>query len=243
MATPILKIIAGYCAKYVDDVRLNEKAQTDPPLYAWNMYCYFLPAISLFTTPKEMPTYLFGTQSDPKFVESVFADTSYTTNEDYTSDLVLTLGEEYAGFDLCAARIKNIDEFQRVTYTTLNVNYDTASGTITIEASENSPIPSGAYIEIDFYKDGSFARDLTPQMMNILGMCFQVVWQDRFNTDWLSIVPKVEDKSFFEQNRANKMNADTARLSELRKKLAEEMRAFEQILAYNKAIPSGNRLI
>lgn len=243
MATSILKILSGYCAKYVDDIRLNELADTDAPLYAWNMYCYFLPAISLFAIPSEMPTYLFGTQTEPKFTESVFANTNYTTEEESTSNLTITLGEEYSGFDLCAARIKNTDEFNRVTYTPLNIAYNSENGTVVVMTTETAPIPQGAFIDIDFYKDGQFERDLTPQMMNILGMCFQVVWQDRFNTDWLSIVPKVEDKSFFEQNRANKMNADTTRLEQLRRKLSGEMRRFEQNLAYNKNMPSGKRLI
>lgn len=73
-------------------------------------------------------------------------------------------------------------------------------------------------------------------------MCFQVIWQDRFNTDWLSNVSKTEDRSFFEQNRANKMKADTERLKMLREKLAGEMRRFEQNRYYNKIMPRGKRL-
>ena len=72
--------------------------------------------------------------------------------------------------------------------------------------------------------------------MNILGMCFQVVWQDRFNTDWLSMVTKIEDKSFYEQNRANKMKADTERLNQLRQKLYGEMRRYEQNLYQKQTV-------
>ena len=67
-------------------------------------------------------------------------------------------------------------------------------------------------------------------------MCFQVVWQDRFNTDWLSMVSKIDDRSFTEQNRANKIRADTERLRELYAKLSSEMRRYEQVLAQRAAL-------
>ena len=96
---------------------------------------------------------------------------------------------------------------------------------------------------MDFYKDGYFTETLSPEIMNILGMCFQEVWQTRFNNDWLSNVSKVEDKSFNEQNRANKMKADTERLREIRTIRAEAMRRLEQNSAYRKMFPIGRGLI
>ena len=55
--------------------------------------------------------------------------------------------------------------------------------------------------------------------------------------DWLSNVSKVEDKSFYEQNRANKIRADNERLQVLKVNLAEAMRAYERNLAYRNKFP------
>ena len=90
---------------------------------------------------------------------------------------------------------------------------------------------------MDFYTDGYFKEDLTSEEMNILGLCFQIVWQTRFMNDWLSNVSKVEDKSFYEQNRANKIRADNERLQVLKVNLAEAMRAYERNLAYRNKFP------
>lgn len=242
MATSVLQIINGYCSKYVNDDRLKDKAVSNPPLYAWTCYGYFYPAISLFTLPNEMPDYLLGTEQNPKFTPSQFVNTSYTTEQKETENFTIALGEEFSGYDLCSARIKTITNNNQVLYTPLQIEYNADDGSVNVILSNGDTIAKDSFIDIDFYKDGYFENDLSPQIMNILGKCFQVIWQEHFNTDWLSMVSKVEDKSFYEQNRATKMNADTARMRLLREELAGEMRKLEQNLQYRQTIPSSNRL-
>lgn len=234
--TPILQVITEYCAIYVDDTRLSDLASTDAPLYARRMYDYFKPAISLFKIPAEMPYYLFGDKTNKKFIEPSYDSTLYTLTEDYISQFTINLGTEYTGYEICACRIKEYDINGNVVYTTLPIEYNAETGIVTIDASIESPMMSGTILDFDFYTDGYFVEDLSFDIMNILGMCFQCVWQDRFNTDWLSNVTKVEDKTFFEQNRANKMRADTERLIALRNKLFAEMRRFEQNVYYKKYV-------
>lgn len=241
MATPILKLITEYCAVYVDDVRLNELLDSDQPLYARRMWGYLLPAIPLFNLPAEMPMYLVGDTATPKLIPPQYADTTYTVTEDIESKTVLSLGAEYAGYELCGCRLRQENAVTgTVALTPLAVDYDGESGDVTVAATE--PIPSGSKLEFDFYTDGYFVEDLSRDVLNILGLCFAVVWQTRFNNDWLSNVSKVEDKSFSEQNRANKMNADTARLKELRADLAAEMRRYEQNIYYRTAVGANNRI-
>ena len=239
--TPILQIMTNYCAVYVDDINLSEKASTNPALYARRMWNYFQPAIALFNLPAEMPEYLLGTPDNPKMAEPLYDSTSHTLDSDTTGEIVIALGSDYAFFDICSCSQRVTDQLGNVTLIPTQVNYDSDSGTITIPLQAGETIPAGTEYEFDFYTDGYFVEDLSPQIMNILGMCFQVVWQDRFNTDWLSNVSKVEDKSFFEQNRANKMRADTERLESLRRKLAGEMRRLEQNL-YRRQIVRNNGL-
>lgn len=238
--TQLLEVITKYCDVYVDDARLKQKKATDQPLYAREMWGYLLPAISLFTLPSEMPEYLFGTESNPMLVEPKFADTQYTLETEATGDFSVSLGEDFAGYEICSCRLKVTDEGGYTQYYPLEINYDTATGNVTVSAGET--LAAGSVLDFDFYTDGYFENTLSPRVKNILGKCFQTVWQNRFNTDWLSIVTKVDDKSFTEQNRASKMNADTERLIQIDAELAGELRKFEQDVYRRNHIKSSLKI-
>ena len=111
--------------------------------------------------------------------------------------------------------------------------YYPEQSSVVLHATTENPLNDGAVLDVDFYADGYFANELDGDMMNILGFCFQVVWQNRFNQDWLSMVDKLEDESFTTQNRANKIKSDSDRLIMLRHQLYDEMQAYEQKLMYN----------
>lgn len=242
MSTPILKVISQYCGVYVDDIRLQELAETNPPLYARRMYNYLLPAISLFNQPADMQNYFFGTAENPNFTDPQMDSTSYLVEDNENSDFIVNLGSSYAGFDLCACQVKTYDDLENVILTPISVSYDSVTGNVTVHATNQNPVHQGNVLEFDFYTDGSFKNDLSNEMMNILGMCFMVVWQNRFNTNWLSIVPKIEDKNFFEQNRANKMNADSNKLKNDLRWLNEEMQKFETNLYIRKVVSPNRRV-
>ena len=154
-----------------------------------------------------------------------------------TNTFRISLGEEYKGYDLCGVRMRYYDRTGALMLIPMPCYYDSATGDVFVAPTQD--VAEGTEFEIDFYKDGQFNNTLTPQMCDVIGLCFQYVWQDRFNTDWLSIVSKIEDKSFQEQNRANKMNADGMRLREIAIKLYDSMRKFEQDVAYKSRFPGG----
>lgn len=236
--TPILKVISEYCDIYVDDINLQALAVEDKPLYARRMWGYLRAAIPLFNLPAEMPEFLMGTVDSPKLIEPVYGSLTYTTTQDITDSFTLTLDDGGKGYELFCCRVREFDDFDNVILlNTSGVTYDAEAGTVTFTATEDDPIPKGTTFDMDFYSDGSFAETLSAEEMNILGICFQEVWQTRFNNDWLSNVSKVEDKSFSEQNRANKIKADTERLREIRTIRAEAMRRYEQNIKYRKMFP------
>lgn len=243
MSTPILKVISQYCGVYVDDIRLQELAETNPPLYARRMYNYFLPAISLFNQPADMQQYFFGTAENPNFVDPLYETTSYMVEDTENGDFIVPLGSDYAGYELCACQVKTYDVLDNVILTPIDITYDESNGNVTVHATEKQTVPQNAVLEFDFYTDGQFVKELSPEIMNILGMCFKVVWQNRFNTNWLSMVPKVEDKSFFEQNRANKMNADSHKLQNDVRWLNEEMQKFENNLYIRQIVSPSRRVV
>lgn len=241
--TAVLEVLTKYCAVYVDDERLTELAATNAPLYAKKMCGYFIPAISLFTIPANVKDYLVGDRISPNFVAPTTANKRLILSQSVLEPTVFNLGDDYKGFELFAASIVTILDGGQgaMVEPTAICTYDKEAGTVTINASADKPVDAGTIFDFDFYTDGYFKNDLSIDMLNILGLCFQVVWQNRFNTDWLSIVPKTEDKSFFEQNRANKMNADTERLRQAKQQLAGEMRAYEQRLGYKGAVSADKR--
>lgn len=239
--TPTLKVITEYCAIKVDDVTLNSLSAEDMPLYARRMWGYLNVAIPQFTLPAEMQEYLLGTEEHPNLTPPTYDSTLYTVGEELTADTVVPLGEEFVGYELFCCRIRQTDIFGNVGYSPApNVTYDSDAGTITIAASADNSVPAGTVYEIDFYTDGAFVHTLTAEEMDILGDCFEIVWQTRFNNNWLNLIPKIDDRSFTEQNRANKENADTNKLREMVIRRDNKMRRHEQNLYYRRTFPTGN---
>lgn len=235
--TPILQVISEYCMQNVNDQRLQELAHEDMPLYARRVWGLFRPSIPLFNTPAEMPIYLLGTKDDPHIQEPKYDTYTVVIPEEQTENYTVSLGESFIGYELFACRIRMVDELGNVyLYPTSLANYDAETGEVTFSASAEQPLEANATFEMDFYTDGHFKYELSPEIMRVLGVCFQYTWQNRFNTDYLSLVPKVDSKSFTEQNRANKERADTERLSEIKRNMAEAMRRYEQIIAQRNTI-------
>ena len=242
--TPFLKIITEYCAQYVNDQNLIGLASEDMPLYARRMWGFFQAGIPYFTIPAEMQNYLLGTEENPNITLPKYDSLIKTVVAELTQDTVVDLGEGFIGYELFCCRVRNTDDFGNIYYTAApNVEYDSAAGTITIHATAENPVPQGTQYEIDFYTDGNFSHTLNAEQMKILGYCFQVVWQTNFNNDYISNVAMIEDRSFGVQNKANKMNADTARLREVRNQLYDEMRRYEQNLFYKKTFPQGLNIL
>lgn len=245
MPTPTLKVLTEYCATYVDDERLNALAGGNMPLYAWRMWGYLRSAIPLFNVPPEMQNYLLGPIDAPTFVEPKFTSYQYVAAEEATSDIIVELGDERKGYELFSCHtLTVVDDFGTICPMPYSgAVYDAEAGTVTLKATPDAPIAAGTTFEMDFYTDGAFEKTLTPSAMNILALCFRVVWLLRFNTDWVAIVSKIEDKSFTVQNIANKERADRETLEQAITQMSAQMRRFEQTLVYNKTFPQGRGLL
>lgn len=238
--TPILKVITEYCIKLIKDPNIKQKAEQNKPLFARQMWGYFLPAIPEFSIPAEMPEFLMGTPENPKIVEPIYGNFRYTSETEITSDFVIQLDDNGKGYELFCCQIVTFDDFGNWILNPTNATYDSEKGTVTLYATPENPIPKGTIFDMDFYKDGYFVETLNPTEMKILALCFQVEWQrHEFNNDWTSNIPKVEDKSFYEQNRANKEKADDSRLNQYKSELAGAMRRYEQNLAHKRIFPFG----
>lgn len=235
--TPFLKVLTEYCTVYVDDERLNELRVSNMPVYANTLMTYFRPAITRFSIPNTMQDYLVGSTGEHKnIIESRFGTYRFVA-EDNISEYTVSLGEEYIGYELFAAsEIKRNGIGELYTIPAHNAEYNSATGDIVLHGD----IAKGTIYDFDFYSDGAFKNSLTMEIMNILGLCFQLVWENRFSENWLDRVPQIDDKSFSVQNKANKQNADTARLKELSNNLYSAMRRYEQKQYYKHIVSRNN---
>lgn len=238
MATPILQVITQYCEAYVDDIRLAEVRESAPALYLRQCWFFLRVAISLFNHPAEIQTYLLGTENEPKLTEPVFADTVLTLDADQDGEFTLSTGSDYAGYELASCRMRETAPDGYVTYYAVNFTYDAQTGDFTV----NGQYPAGTVFELDFANDGEFQNTLTPEMMDILGTGFGLTWRERFNADWLSLVAKVEDKSFKEQTRSSDKRANTEQIEAMRVSFAGKMRRFEQNQYYRNYVPQSARI-
>ena len=238
MATPTLQVITEYCEAYADDIRLSEVRQSAPALYLRQTWFFLRVAISLFNHPVEMQTYLLGTEDEPKLKDPAFDDASVTLDADKEGTFVLEPGMEYAGYELASCRMRETAPDGNVTYYAVDFTYDGQTGNFTV----NGTYSAGTVFDLDFANDGSFANTLTPEMMDILGTGFGLAWRERFNADWLSLVAKVEDKSFKEQTRSSDKRANTEQIEAMRVSFAGKMRKFEQSQYYKKFVPQGARI-
>lgn len=238
MATPGLQVITEYCEAYVDDIRLAEVRQTNPALYLRQTWFFLRVAIALFNHPVEMQTYLLGTESEPRLVEPRFDSLIVTLDADKAAGDTLELGPEYRDYWFCTAQIRETEEDGTVYHSPASGTYEPNMGNFILGADYSE----GTVLEFDFATDGAFDNTLTPEMMDILGTAFGLAWRERFNQDWLSIVSKVEDKSFKEQNRSTDKRANTEQIEKMRISLAGKMRKFEQAQYYVNKVPQTARI-
>ena len=72
-------------------------------------------------------------------------------------------------------------------------------------------------------------------------MAIAIVWDERFSRNWLSITQKIKDSSFDTVNESNYMREVQSRLVTNRQLLNDELRKYEQDLAYsNTVLPRSN---
>lgn len=222
MGTKWATVITRYTS--INDQRLDETARTVPALYYATMAGYMTIAIPRFTNPPGMQEYLVGTEAN-RLAED------YISPAEQTGGTVIATGKQ--GYDICSAVIVADDDMGNPVFTPIDVVYDSVAGTVTYSGD----LAEGEKITMYFYADGEFENTLSPEIMRILGLCLQLAWESRYIADWLNRTPKVQDKTFTLPNAANQERADTERIKALTENLNDEMRRYEQNLAYRNTMP------
>ena len=222
MATTWADIIAAAMVQ-IDDVRLDEQMAVSPAQFYRRMSAYLLQSLPLLSRPPELLSYLKEQMVVPQYDDYQWVSTSESTQAE------TEVNTEKLGYDLCSVtqRIQHDNgTISLIPYT--EASYDPETGIVTMPQQTSE----GINYDFDFYTDGSF-NTLSETQMRLFALAIAVVWDERFSRSWLNLTPKIHDDSFETVNEANYTQQVTKRKNENRIAFDNEMRAYEQLCAYN----------
>lgn len=207
----------------IDDVRLTQQLAQNPAQFYRRMCEYVELALPMLSSPPELYRYITDNYEQSEFADSLWVSTA----ESLTQETVIETGK--TGYDLCCVSVFSTDGKSVAPYN--GAEYDAETGTVTFPIQSEESIT----YDMDFYKDGSVA-ELTPQMMRLFALAVAVMWNERLDNNWLNIQPKIQDSSFKTINESNYIDKMTARSKEKRLEFTDELKKFEQTIAYEKAV-------
>lgn len=221
------EIIATSTMPIIDDVRWQEELSLNPAGFYCSKSVMIPLAVAMLNHPPELYEALvqdmvyaeYGDMLWESTAESVTAETSVPT--------------DFVGYDVVSCVIREIDKFGNVALTPYDITYDAETGSVTFPIQEKE----GVEYEVTFYKDGSFAFDLTPAQMRLVGVAIAVVWDERFSRNWLNIQMKLKDATFDTVNESNYITSVQKRLLQNQQWLTSLCRAYEQEITYWDVVP------
>lgn len=222
MATSWADIVSASLVQ-IDDVRLEEQMAVSPAQFYRRMSAMIQQAMPLLARPPELLSELKREMVLPQYDDYEWQSTEESTTQSVQVDTGM-LGYEL--FSVTQRVMHRNGTISLVPYD--GATYDPETGIVTM------PIQATAYTnyDFDFYTDGSF-MDLTETQMRLFALAVAIVWDERFSRNWLSTTAKIHDDSFKTVNEANYIQQTTKRLHDNRIAFDHEMRAYEQLCAYN----------
>lgn len=227
MGTPWSEVICNFAMPLIDDVRLTDQMGENPALFFRRMVLYMDLALPMLSRPPELDSYLRYELVKPIYDDYLWVSTEESLEGETTIETGMT------GYELFSCSLRETDESGVVISTPVSdVTYDSETGAVTFPKQETA----GLEYNIDFYTDGSFYHDLTDAQKRLIGLAVAVVWDERFSRNWLSISMKIKDSSFETVNESNYMREAQNRLFMNRHLLNDELRKYEQDLAYSNTV-------
>lgn len=227
MGTKWSEIITDYAMVEINDDRLNEKLSENPALFFRTMSLYMKNGIPRFTEPPEEKQWL-------TYMPPICDSFECKVEQDVT-----TVQTGKIKFDLCCVEVISEDRYENPVATPLaGAAYDSETGVVTLP----SGLAVGSALSMDFYTDGEFENILSLDEKRILGLCVQIVWENRYIGTWLDRVSKVKDKTFDIGSESNQTRANTDRMRMLDGKLSGEMHKYAQNLRYRQIVPQNRQL-
>lgn len=221
MATQFAEVISRYAMPIIDDVRLTEEMETSSALFLRRMSVMLTAAIPYMNNPPTLQQYLQDGLTDAEY-------------DDYYAEAISnTIETGKTGYEIVTCQtVEPMQDGTVYNHPIEGAEYDPETGIVTIPAID---LTAGT-IQIDFYKDGTFGNDLSPNIKHLLGLAIAIIWDERFTRNWLNIQMKNHDKSFDVVNEGTYMRESQARLEKNRAEFYAQMRKYEQDCAYAKSV-------
>ena len=220
--TTFSEVITDFAMVQIDDERLQALLLENPARFFRKMSLYMINAIPRFTHPPEARIWL-------RFTAPTYDDYTYMVTGAEGGEAQIETG--ITGYSIASAVYTMDDGYGGLMDVPVEITAsDPETGNVTLKIPED--LAPDTPIGIDFYTDGTFDRELDYRVKRILGLCVQLEWEMRFINAFLIQTPKIKDKSFDVGSESNLTRANTERVRMLTDNLNDEMRNFEQDVAY-----------
>ena len=211
----------------IDDVRWQEELSLNPAGFYCSKSVMIPLAVAMLNHPPELYKALVTDMVNAEYGDLLWVSTAESTTTE------VTVPTDYVGYDVVSCVIREIDKFGNVALTPFDITYDAETGGVTFPVQEEE----GTEYEVTFYKDGSFAFELTPAQIRLVGVAIAVVWDERFSRNWLNIQMKLKDSTFDTVNESNYITSVQKRLLQNQQWLTSLCRAYEQEITYWAVVP------
>lgn len=213
----------------IDDVRLQEQLTVSPAQFYRRMAGMLKQGLTLLSRPPELLAWLKSGMVEPRWADAAWTSTEASVNQ----ETVLSTGQ--VGFDLCSVAVVTQDRGRTAYLPYGGGSYDATTGDVTFPAQDRDGIE---YV-IDFYRDGQF-NALSASQLRLAARTVAVIWDERFERNWLADTMKIKDDSFATVNESNYMDKTNARMMKNRQAFDDELRQYEQLCAYAGALRGRN---
>lgn len=203
----------------IDDVRWQKELEESAARFFRAKSDFVRMAIPRINRPPGLLDFIQSGMTEPQY-----GSVSWTSDEASTSSET-TVDTGMKNYGLCTVALRSGNGLYETPYS--DFTYDPETGAVVFGVQPQA----GLDYEIDFYNDGEFA-DLSEAQMRLFARAIAVVWDERFERNWLNLQPKINDSSFSTVNEANYQEKASLRLQRNIQAFEDELRKYEQDCAY-----------
>lgn len=207
----------------IDDVRWQRELETSAARFFRAKSDFVRLALPRLNRPPGLEAFL-----QTGMIEPNYGSVSWTSDESSTEgESVVTTG--MVNYGLCTVALRSEDGLYETPYSDFTYDADTGEVTFGVQTQ------TGLNYEIDFYNDGEF-QTLSAAQMRLFARAVALVWDERFERNWLNMQPKISDASFSTVNEANYQEKSSLRLQRSIQAFEDELRKYEQDCAYRATV-------
>lgn len=207
----------------IDDVRWQRELETSAARFFRAKSDFVRMALPRLNRPPCLLNYIREGMEEPEYGSYAWESTEASTSA------ATPIATGMSNYGLCTVALRSEDGLYETPYT--DFTYDSESGVVVFSVQPSA----GLSYEIDFYNDGEF-NNLSEAQMRLFARAVALVWDERFERNWLNMQPKISDASFSTVNEANYQEKASLRLQRSIQAFEDELRKYEQDCAYRATV-------